>query len=472
MYPLAPVLVVDDEEHALRSCETALRLDGITHVVRCQDSREAMGHFEHGDIEAVILDLTMPHLSGQDLLTLIARQHPQVPVIIMTGMNDVQTAVACMQSGAFDYMVKPVEQRRLTSGLRRAIEARETRREAEGFRDRVLYDRLEHPEAFAGIVTRNPRMRALFQYVESVAHTGKPVLITGETGVGKELAARALHQLSGRSGAFVALNAAGLDDTLFSDALFGHVKGAFTGADTTRAGLIEKAAGGTLFLDEAGDLASASQVKLLRLLQESEYFPLGSDTPRRSGAAVLLATNLDLEAAAASGSFRRDLYYRLQTHRIHIPPLRERPDDLPLLVAHFIDAAAEALKKTAPTPPPELFHLLHAYPFPGNVRELEAMVFDAVSRHTGGTLSTSVFREHMDITLPTAGTAGTPDDSGSGNPFEGCTVLPTLRESADLLVSEAMGRAKNNQAVAARLLGISRTALNKRLHKGNGDDSD
>ena len=242
------------------------------------------------------------------------------------------------------------------------------------------------------MVTGNKKMRAIFQYVEVVAGTRQPIMITGETGVGKELVARAIHQLSGRKGDYVALNVAGLDDMMFSDTLFGHKKGAFTGADQAREGFIARAAGGTLFLDEIGDLNESSQIKLLRLLQEHEYYPVGSDIVSKSDARIVLATNRDLQKMIAAGKFRNDLYYRLCAHQIHIPPLRERLDDIPQLLDHFLATSAAMVNKKKPTPPPELAVLLSIYQFPGNMRELEALVFDAVARHASGILSMESFR--------------------------------------------------------------------------------
>jgi transcriptional regulator with PAS, ATPase and Fis domain len=311
-------------------------------------------------------------------------------------------------------------------------------------------------------------MLLIFQYIESISQTSQPVLIRGETGVGKELIARTLHSLSGLPGNFVAVNAAGLDDNVFSDTLFGHVKGAYTGANRTRSGLIEQAAGGTLFLDEIGDLNHASQVKLLRLLQEGEYFPLGRDRPRKSDARIVAATNRNLTRLLETGEFRKDLNYRLRTHRIYIPPLRERLDDIPLLVEHFLEEAARILKKNSPTPPPELFTLLKNYIFPGNIRELQSMIIDAVSRHKSGILSLQAFRSHIERSQPdqTVATNPAPDTAGQSPSivFPG-PVLPTIKQATELLVREAMQRANGNQSIAAGMLGISQQALSKRLMK-------
>jgi len=289
------------------------------------------------------------------------------------------------------------------------------------------------------------------------------VLVTGETGTGKELLALAIHRLSGRSGEFVPVNVAGLDDTLFSDTLFGHRKGGFTGADRDRPGLIERASGGTLFLDEIGDLAAQSQIKLLRLLQEGRYYPIGSDMQKASDARIVLATNRDIHTMQEKGEFRKDLYFRLRTHHIHLPPLRKRREDIPTLVDHFLSKAAESLGRNKPTPPKELRALLGTCEFPGNIRELEGMVFDAVSRHRSGVLSLDSFKEKL-------GDGGQGDEDQPRRQEAKIVFsdsLPSLSEAEETLIDEALRRAQGNQSVAARMLGLSRRALNNRLRRAD-----
>jgi len=330
----------------------------------------------------------------------------------------------------------------------------------------LLSDRLEHEDAFADIITRNRKMRSVFRYVEAVAASPQPVFITGETGVGKELVARVLHDLSGRKGPFVAVNVAGLDDTVFSDTLFGHRKGAFTGAEQPREGLLAQASGGTLFLDEIGDLRESSQVTLLRLLQDHTYYPLGSDTPRRSDARVLVATNHRVENRIAEGRFRRDLYYRLRTHHVHIPPLSERKEDIPLLLERFVAEAAQALNRKRPSLSPELVPFLSSYDFPGNVRELHAMVFDAVACHRKGRLGVQDFKDSLDVGGAAPASPAPVGPVGEAEHFYSLFGrFPTLREAELLLISEAMRQSGNNQGAAATLLGMTRQALNKRLHR-------
>jgi len=302
----------------------------------------------------------------------------------------------------------------------------------------------------------------MFRYAEAIARSAHPVLITGETGTGKELVARALHGLSGRCGEVVAVNVAGLDDTMFSDTLFGHAKGAYTGADRPRDGLIASAADGTLFLDEIGDLTVASQVKLLRLLQDGTFYPLGADRPRQSRARVVVATNCDVVRAVSAGTFRQDLYYRLRTHHLKLPPLRKRTEDLPLLIAHFLQKAARVFGKPVPIVPLALHQLLRSHDFPGNVRELEGMVVDAVARHRGATLSLQSFKDAISIHRSNETgqqPAGTTRSIVDRFPDQ----LPSLKEAEEALLSEALRRADGNQGAAAAILGISRQALNQRL---------
>lgn len=453
-----PVLLIDDEEAWLRSFSMTLRAAGISNVHTCSDSRAGRARAVEVGAALVILDLTMPHLSGLEVLAQLAEACPEVPVVMLTGVNDVGSAVACMREGAFDYYVKTTETERLVSGVKRALELQQLRRENSRLKESVLDDALAHPEAFEAIVTASPRVWGIFKYLEAVAASPMAVLIAGETGVGKELFAQAVHRVSGRGGRFVPVNAAGLEDQAFSDTLFGHVKGAFTGADSARPGLIEQAAGGTLFLDEIGDLDSSGQIKLLRLLQEGEYYPLGSDVARKSDARIVAATNRDLQALSDSGVFRKDLYFRLQTHRVVVPPLRERREDIAPLLELFLEDAAAMLQKRRPSAPRELAALLKTYHFPGNVRELRSMVVDAVTHHPGGVLSMARFREHMQHLAPVLEPAPRP---GAGVTFG--EVLPTLKENTEFLIEEALRRSDGNQAIAAEMLGISRQALNKRL---------
>ena len=350
---------------------------------------------------------------------------------------------------------------------RRLAEVGDLRSENRQLKEHLSSNKLEHPEVFFDVVTQDPAMYSIFRRVELVAVTGQPVLITGETGVGKEKIAAAIHQLSGREGEFVKVDIGDVDGQLLPDALFGHTKGAFTGADVPRMGLIEQASGGTLFLDEIGELSMESQHRFLRFLQEGQYHPLGRDEEKMGDVRTVAATNRTLEFLKTGGSFRQDLYFRLRTHHIHLPALRERKEDIPLLVSHFLKQSAEALGKKVPTPPPELFTLLETYHFPGNIRELESMVHDAVSRHEGGVLSTASFREEIEEqTSDSRGhTAAGVGEVGFAEAVANAQVLPSLKEVEPLVIAEALKRADGNQTIAARLLGMSTQALNKRLSR-------
>ncbi len=460
-FPSLPVLLIDDEKFFLEAAAMMLEQDGIANTIQCIDSRNVAGILQKIDVSVVVMDMTMPHIGGEQLLESVSRDYPDIPVIVLTALDDVKLAVQCMKNGAFDYLVKPVDAGTLCATTRRAIEYRQLKDENQRLKNYLLTDGLDHPEAFSAIITASPRMRSIFQYAEAIASTALPVLVTGETGSGKELLARAIHNVSGRKGNFVAVNIAGLDETLFADTLFGHTRGAFTDARDNRRGLIVQAAGGTLFLDEIGELSAASQVKLLRLLQEGSYYPLGEDRPVQSDARILVATNKNLAEALNRETFRKDLYYRLRGHQIHLPPLRDRKEDILPLLEHFLKIASRSLGKEPPPYPPELAILLSSYHFPGNIRELEAMVLDAVARHKKGILSLGSFREI--ITEPILDTTNL--QTSQSIPWESLFDgrFPSLKEIQDSLIAEALRIAEGNQTIAASMLGINRKTLNKKL---------
>jgi DNA-binding NtrC family response regulator len=458
-FPTNPVLLVDDEDTWLRSFSLALKSHGIDNIICCQDSSKVPEILASQEIEVMAVDLAMPGMSGQELIETVGATNPDIPLLVITGMSQVETAVHCIKRGAFDFFVKTNDKSSLVSGIRHAIEIRELRRENSSLRTRFMRDTLEHPEAFAPIVTCSKVMRSIFQYIEAIAGSTQPVLVTGESGVGKELVAKVIHSLSRRQGDFVPVNVAGLDDNILADTLFGHKKGAFTGADRARPGLVENAKAGTLFLDEIGDLSPASQVKLLRLVQEREYLPIGSDVTRKTDARIIAATNVDPETMSEPGRFRSDLYYRLRAHHVHLPPLRERREDVPLLVDHFLRQGCQGRKR--PTVPAELLPLLSGYAFPGNIRELRFLIIDALSCSGDEVLDIERIKTH--VAKQTVANREMRSDAGVRLQFG--PELPTLKRVCAELVQEAMRRTKNNQAMAASMLGVSRQALNKRLNK-------
>lgn len=471
LFPVQPVLLIDDEDSWLNSFGLKLRSAGINNILTCNDSRQTLKIMAKQPVSTLVLDLTMPHLSGEELLPKVIEKHPEVPVIIITGLDLVETAVTCMKLGAYDFFTKVSEEERLVNGVRRAVELGRLRHEHELLKKHFLNDTLDHPDAFSQIITHNRGMRSVFQYVEAISSTCEPVLITGETGVGKELIAQAIHKLSGRKGNFVPVNIAGLDESMLADALFGHTKGAFTGADQVRPGLIERAGGGTLFIDEIGDLAGSSQVKLLRLIQEREFMPLGSDVAKLTDCRMVFATHRSLREMHNDEKFRKDLLYRLRTHHLEIPPLRERLDDLHILLDHFFAETSKELDRRKPAYPPELINLLSTYDFPGNIRELRNMVMDALSRQESGTISMNHFKKQIMIQheMEPESIARSADGTES-TPFSNLKRLPSLKQADNILIKEALQRTNGNQRLAAEMLGITRQALNWRLKK-NADQN-
>lgn len=446
------MVVVDDDPEILVIYRMLLLGHGIEQVVGFSDGNELLPFLRGNQAAAVVLDLALPTITGQELLQRLVGEFPQLPVIVITGHTEVGQAVSCMRDGACDYLVKPINNDRFLAAVNRALELS---------RQQEAPPRVAE-QGIPRMITRDPQMLMLLKRIKAVSRSGQPVLITGETGVGKEIVAEAVHLLGGRGGPYVTVNVAGLDDTAFSDTLFGHRKGAFTGADHPRDGLIKKAAGGTLFLDEIGELREGAQIKLLRLIQEQEYFPLGADTASASDAHIVVATNRDPKALLEEGRLREDLFYRLCCHHFHVPPLRDRPLDIPLLLDHFLAKAAQQMGEPKPAYPPELLGMLERYHFPGNVRELQAMAYDAVALHERGTLCLAGFRGKLGrsshyLACETA-------------ELESVTVtfnnFPSMKEAQTRLISEALRIANGNQGVAASLLGITRQALNNRLRRG------
>ncbi len=461
-YPVHPILLIDDEESWLCSLELLLaRHAGINNVICCSDSLQVMEILAHQRCSLALLDYTMPSLSGNELLAMIQHEFPALPVVMLTGLDRVETAVECLNAGATDYFIKTHEGERLVAGVKRILLQQQIEQENRRLKSGLLKAELNHPECFKSIVCQSRSMEAVLHYVEAIAEGSQPVLIQGESGVGKELIAHALHLVGRPSAPWVAVNAAGLSDEQFCDTLFGHDRGAFPGATRVRKGLIEEAGGGTLFLDEIGVLSPASQLNLLRVLQDGEFYPVGGDRARKTRVRFVVVTNQNLAHLVREGAFRSDLYYRLRMHQLDIAPLRERLEDIPLLLDHFLQTAAVEFGKKRPTPPPELANLLRSYHFPGNVRELRNMVYDAVGRHQARKMSMESFRramgrtgqeieESVDLQRPLVSFGD---------------ELPTIAQTVEQLLDEASLRAGGNQSVMASMLGISRSALNKRLKK-------
>ncbi len=462
--PRFPILIVDDEPIVRKMIARCLKNSGYENYLEIGHGEEVLPAIQKYSPKIVILDLNLPGIRGEDLLDIITKEHPEIIVIIVTGSGDISTAIRCMKGGAFDFILKPLDVSLFTATINRAVKMQDLKLENEMLSRQLSSVELEHPEAFSGIITASPAMMKLFRYCEAVAPSSYPMLITGETGTGKELFSNAVHALSGRKGKMVSVNVAGVDANVFADTLFGHVKGAYTGADHARSGLVEEAAEGTLYLDEIGDLSMDSQVKLLRLIQEHEYSPLGSDVKKTTDAKIVASTNCGLLKLVEEGKFRNDLYYRLITHHIDIPPLRERKEDIPLLLEHFLAQASDEFRKPKPAYPQELVVLLKNYDYPGNVRELKSMVYDAVGKHSSKVLSLESFTKHIGGSVLAVNPAAV--KSNISEIFAGMEKLPDSRDLTEALINEAMKRSEGNQSMAARLIGISQQSISNRYSKG------
>ena len=469
------VMIVDDDPSVVEAMARILSIEEAVEVRKAYSGAQALRGVEDAQLNMVLLDLGLPDVSGETVLRRFREARPEVPVVVVTAINEVTTAVQCMAAGAHDYVVKGSEPERLMASVRNALAARRRTETVETLKAALHARTVRKPAAFASIKSRNDGILSLFPMIETVAPTREPVLITGETGVGKELFARAVHEASGRIGAFVAANLAGVDDTMVADTLFGHRPGAFTGASEVRAGLIAAAEGGTLFLDEIGEIGAATQVKLLRLIENGEYYPLGSDVPRHSNARIVAATNRDLSAAVRDGEFRRDLLYRLAVFEVHIPPLRRRLEDIALLVEHWYrelgGPSAEGPALTAAA-----LRLLERYPFPGNVRELRSVVVRARALCGRWPLEEWAVRsalERADASaavlnsdahrLNTIGIGAPVEAPGDASDALAAPPLPTIKNAIRELIDEALRRSGGRQNAAAAMLGISPQALSKRL---------
>ena len=459
------VLLIDDEAYILQSYRIVLRRAGLKGLF-CHSAHEALEIIQTRSPDIILLDLTLKDgISGQELLPILREKVPEAPVIIISGNQDIGLAVECMKRGAHDYLSKPIDGERLTTTILRTLEWRTATSENKQLKKALLQTK-SHRDSFAeGIVTRDHHMLNLLAYADIVAQTPEPVLITGASGVGKEMFARAIHNMGSGKRPWMAVNVTALDDDMFTDALFGHRRGAFTGAHQSRAGMLEKAAGGTLLLDEIGDLSMASQAKLLRLIQEKEYQPVGSDSVKRAECRIIVTTNRSLEERMNAGAFRSDLYYRLHVHHIHIPPLSERRNDIPLIAEHFVQKAAGILGVQAPALGDAVKRMLKNMDFPGNARQLEALIFDAVTRYKDTPIPTELLTTLHRAPAAARPTERTPMPHEQVTAFSAFQILPTISQARLELIDEAVRRSGDNCSAAARMLGITPQALHKHLKK-------
>jgi nitrogen regulation protein NR(I) len=458
------LLVVDDEQNVLYSLAKSLQSETLD-VITASTGREGIERAERQRPDVVILDLRLSDMSGLDVFDRLRALDPRLPIVLITAFATTETAIEAMKRGAFEYLLKPIDFHQLREVVQRALELSRFRHVP------AVFDDSGAAETSDPIVGRSALMQEVYKAIGRVASQDVTVLITGENGTGKELVARALYHHGTRSdGPFLALNCAAIPDTLLESELFGHERGAFTGAERRRIGKFEQAHGGTLFLDEIGDMSPATQSKVLRVLQEQRFERLGGNETIATDVRLIAASNKDLEKEVAEGRFRRDLFYRLNGFAIHLPPLRERRDDLPLLIDHFFRLYGRSMRRTIRSVAPEALRCLQEHDWPGNVRELQNVLHYAVIRAPGEVLTLDCLPETLRSAPPPAPAAPpvgsldvarlTADLLRAGEP----DIYRRVCLAVDRVVVETVLRhVKGNQVQASELLGISRTTLRAKL---------
>jgi len=440
------VLVVDDEKNIREGLGEYLGIDGYD-VMLAEDGKQGVQKIDSGDIDLVITDLRMPGLSGSDLLKYAASHYPSIPVIVLTGHGTVEDAVDAMRNGAYDFITKPVNLDHLSILVKRALERRELAR-----RNEELLEEVETQRRSSTIVGRSPAIRRIFELVRRVAPTKASVLITGESGVGKELVADAIHNLSPRADKpFIKVHCAALAESLLESELFGHEKGSFTGAQARKKGRFELAHEGTLFLDEIGEINQNVQIKILRVLQEKRFERVGGEDTIETDVRVVAATNKDLKSEIAAGTFREDLYYRLNVVNIHVPPLRERKDDIPLLAGAFLEEFSKDNGKKIEGFDPKSRAALYSYSWPGNVRELRNCIESAVVMSSGGIITIDDLPPGVRTSAEESIIRITPGSS--------------LADAERILIRETLATQAGNKSKTAEILGIGRKTLYQKIQE-------
>ncbi len=452
---LPRILVVDDEVNMLKLLQRVLGKEG--YEVRTSSSPpEAIRLLRDEDYDLVICDLVMPVIGGLDLMQEARAKQPDLPFIVITAHGSIGSAVEAMKAGAFDYLTKPFQKDELLLVIRKASRYCELRREV-----RRLREELNAREGFRDIIIKSEAMRSVFKLISQIADSQATVLVQGESGTGKEIIARAIHEISGRRAApFVAVDCSVLPEQLLQSELFGHLKGAFTGAVSEKKGLFLAADGGTLFLDEIGNISPTVQLNLLRVLQEKEIKPVGAVNSIKVNVRVVAATNSDLESSMREGTFRKDLYYRLAVVTVNLPPLRERREDLAPLAYHFMRKYAHAYNKPISDISPDALRRILENRWPGNVRELENVMERAVLLSSGPVVEESA------LPLVAASASGASNGrAGQETPVVSLkeTRRQRLREAERAAIVTALKEARGNRTKAATLLGISRSALYNKL---------
>jgi DNA-binding NtrC family response regulator len=443
----ASILLIDDEISFLRSLRRLLWDEGYTNVEIEPDPVSSLSILREKDFDCILLDISMPQMSGLVLLEQITQHYPDIPVIMLTANDTVGSALTAIKLGAYEYIVKPPELDRLFLTIKRGIEKRFLQKERDSLRNLPSPERVVYDE-FKEIITQSPSMHKVFDLVKIFAPTNETILITGETGTGKDLIARKIHDLSPRKDKpFIAVNVASLSSSLFESELFGHDKGAFTGASSDKVGFFEAADEGTLFLDEIGELPKELQGKLLRVLQYNEIYKIGNSNPIKLNTRILTATNRNLLEAAHKNEFRLDLYYRLTRGFLSLPSLRNRTEDIPLLIENFISRANETYGKKVKSLSKQVTAKLIKYDFPGNIRELENIVFNAVA-----TSNESEISEIFNLNASSVKQNNILDEE-----------IISLEEAEKLHIQKVVSYCEGNITKAATILQVSERTLQRKL---------
>jgi DNA-binding NtrC family response regulator len=437
------ILIVDDEEVALNSIKRLLKWRGIRNVDTCSNGRDAIAKIKETDFDIVLLDLLMPDVDGLHVLEAVRSYRPHTEFIILTAIDDIPTTVKAIRLGAYDYLVKPVDNDLLLLAIKRAYEHRGL---LIGLSTSAGESKSKVPGAFAEIITQCPQMCSILSYAQIMAGGGNPIMITGESGTGKELVAKGIHQAGPMpKGPFVAVNVSAIPSSMFESQFFGHAKGAFTGADTPHLGYFEQANGGTLFLDEIVELPLALQTKLLRVLEDKSFYPLGASKPVWVDVRIISACNSNIEKACQEGNFRLDLLYRLKSVHIHLPPLRERAGDISSLALHFLRKSCDNYRKDIAGFSPEAMDLLNSRDYPGNVRELSQIIDNAVLLAD----SDSILPGHLGMT------------STNKSPLS--RQLCTLKENDEAHLVYVLKNVSGDRGRAAQIMGITIRQLQRKI---------
>jgi len=448
------ILIVDDEKNYLVVLEALLSPEGYE-IITADNARSALRLIEESDLDLVLTDMKMPGVSGMELLEQCKKINPEVPVIMMTAYGTIEMAVQAMKKHAFDYITKPFQNEELKLTIKKALENYRLIKE-----NRRLSEALSEKHKFSNIIGRSKPMLRIYDLIGKVAYSKASVLITGPSGTGKELIAKAIHYESPRKNRpFVSVNCGALTETLLESELFGHEKGAFTGAVALKKGRFELADGGTLFLDEVGEMPPSLQVKLLRVLQEMEFERVGGTRSLRVDVRVLSASNRNLKETVAEGSFREDLFYRLNVIHIEVPPLRERPEDIRLLVSHFVDKYRRTSGEEKIELSPEVWKSFYAYRWPGNVRELENVIERAVVLNSEGVINQrDLPAEFSEQNIELDVDRFIPSD---------VPLQETMEKIEEQLIRRALKQSGDVQSHAAERLGITKSLIQHKMKKYN-----